>query len=435
MSQIKVDELVTTLKIQNDQKNNANLKSFKNNIEKIKDEAKLATKEMNLMSKSASKSLSKASLFKSIGGVGKGGGAFFKSFGHKFSALGNIGAFGRGSAMLLRSGSLLGGLGTGAKVIGGTAAAIAGVLMSTVKRANFMEKIKDDAEKYSITFSQMKKLSGIFKDNKIEIDDARKSVKAYLKETGQSTDNIKKGILQLSSAFSRMNAKEREFYAEKYGLDEDFVRVLGKNAKDIKSALNTSEIVDLKPVSELRNAVGALSKEWSNFYNTVSNSKAVDAAINGITKGVTYLIASIEDLLRGLVGKNSYTKAFFNFFKTPDIDLKKGMMKFPKPTGDVIPMPSRESNKLVENVKPYKSLTQDDVFLKLRDKYEKEQTDLEKKTGKRDFSSEEVAQMAWKASSNTVNNYNITINGENKGATDIVDELQYRTKISEAGVQ
>ena len=48
---------------------------------------------------------------------------------------------------------------------------------------------------------------------------------------------------------------------------------------------------------------------------------------------------------------------------------------------------------------------------------------------------EEVAQMAWKASSNTVNNYNITINGENKGATDIVDELQYRTKISEAGVQ
>ena len=43
--------------------------------------------------------------------------------------------------------------------------------------------------------------------------------------------------------------------------------------------------------------------------------------------------------------------------------------------------------------------------------------------------------MAWKASSNTVNNYNITINGENKGSTDIVDELQYRTKISEAGVQ
>lgn len=204
-----------------------------------------------------------------------------------------------------------------------SAAKIWAFSFSAKKGFNFIQQTSDqimrlnsESKKYfGFTLSEYQGIESFFKKSGINNEKYFNQIDRYLRTTRQYFLGTKKGLLQLSNAFAKMDAKTRNAYASQYRLSNDFVDFIATNNQKIESALKDNKSwffteADVKVAEDFKTALEDIGNEVFGLFKPVvmTGMKATTYFINQISDAVKDLHESMQNLIG-----NSFAN-FENFF-------------------------------------------------------------------------------------------------------------------------
>lgn len=193
-----------------------------------------------------------------------------------------------------------------------SAAKIWAVSFSAKKGFNFIQQTSDqiirlssESKKYfGFTLSEYQGIENFFKKSGINNEKYFNQIDRYLRTTKQYSLGTKKGLLQLSNAFAKMDAKTRNAYASQYRLSNDFVDFIATNNQKIESALKDNKSwffteADVKVAKDFKTALEEIGNEVFGLFKPVvmTGMKATTYFINQISDAVKDLHESMQNLI------------------------------------------------------------------------------------------------------------------------------------------